>query len=119
MAESEQIIPGIEEPLTGPALQRFGQLVRSSQSLGARLLKNQVPETICLAEDACRQGAAAASAFGAGFGGSVWALVKTDEVADFSRRLGCELRKGLPTAQRPCHVRNQWRRTGRLLSERS
>ncbi len=48
-----------------------------SQQAAEKLLGNQVPETIFLAASARRLGAAAASAFGAGFGGSVWALVET------------------------------------------
>ena len=39
------------------------------------LLGNQVPETIALARAARAHGAFAACSFGAGFGGSVWALV--------------------------------------------
>jgi len=38
-------------------------------------LGNQIPQTIFLAKTARQLGAVAASAFGAGFGGSVWALV--------------------------------------------
>ena len=39
--------------------------------------------TIALAESARKLGALAASAFGAGFGGSVWALVRRSEADDF------------------------------------
>jgi galactokinase len=60
--------------------------VDRSQEAGARLLGNQIPETLSLATLARRLGAAAASAFGAGFGGSVWALVARNEGADFLRR---------------------------------
>ena len=42
------------------------------------LLGNQVPETIALARAALAHGAFAACSFGAGFGGSVWALVEGD-----------------------------------------
>ena len=52
LAESEQIIPGVPERLVGQGLQQFGQLVERSQLLGAQRLKNQVPETIFLAESA-------------------------------------------------------------------
>ena len=47
---------------------------------------NQVPETIWLAKEARRLGAIAGSAFGAGFGGSVWALVASESAAEFARR---------------------------------
>jgi galactokinase len=43
-----------------------------------------VPETIDLARIARELGAAAASAFGAGFGGSVWALVRECDSQRFS-----------------------------------
>jgi galactokinase len=49
-------------------------------------LQNQIPETIFLAREARRLGAAAASAFGGGFGGSVWALARTAEAESFRRR---------------------------------
>ena len=50
------------------------------------LLENQIPETVELARLARASGAFAASSFGAGFGGSVWALVDADGAADFETR---------------------------------
>jgi galactokinase len=61
----------------------FGRLVDRSQTLTSDLLQNQVPQTVALATLAREAGAVAASAFGAGFGGSVWALVKDSEAAEF------------------------------------
>jgi galactokinase len=58
-------------------------LTRSSQEDAERLLGNQIPETITLASLAYELGAFAASAFGAGFGGSVWALVPAADAAAF------------------------------------
>ena len=55
-----------------------------SQADAERLLGNQVPETAFLAAAARRCGAVAASAFGAGFGGSVWALVPAADVGRFT-----------------------------------
>ena len=52
--------------------------------MAERLLGNQVPETISLASTARALGAAAASAFGAGFGGSVWALVPEADAHAFA-----------------------------------
>ncbi len=81
--ESVEIVPAASEALAQLDLVRFGTLVDRSQNLAERLLGNQVPETVHLARSARDLGAAAASAFGAGFGGSVWALVGDDRVADF------------------------------------
>jgi galactokinase len=82
-AESNEIVPAASDALAGCRLVQFGSLVDRSQDLTERLLGNQVPETIALVRDARRLGAAAASAFGAGFGGSVWALVGEDDVHRF------------------------------------
>jgi len=70
--------PAVEALRTGDVA-AFGDLVDRSQRAATRLLKNQVDETIFLARQARRLGAGAASAFGAGFGGSVWALARADE----------------------------------------
>ena len=51
-----------------------------------RRLKNQVEETVFLARSARECGALAASAFGAGFGGSVWAMVRDAEAVNFENR---------------------------------
>lgn len=51
------------------------RLTTASQGEAERLLGNQIPETVALVAMAYEEGAFAASAFGAGFGGSVWALV--------------------------------------------
>jgi len=76
MIESGEIIPKAARALIEGNLARFGRLVDRSQQNAERLLGNQVPETIYLAAAARRNGAVAASAFGAGFGGSVWAMVE-------------------------------------------
>jgi galactokinase len=57
----------------------LGSLSRASQEDADVLLGNQVDETRRLAALANECGAFAASSFGAGFGGSVWALVTADE----------------------------------------
>lgn len=83
--ESLHIIPAAEEALRRGDLEIFGLLVEESQSAAELLLRNQVPETIHLARSARQVGAAAASAFGAGFGGAVWALVRTGDAVDLLR----------------------------------
>lgn len=67
-------------------LDLLGRIVDSSQMLAEFTLDNQVPETIDLADSARELGALAASAFGAGFGGSVYALVHATEASEFLRR---------------------------------
>jgi len=74
-AESREIIPAAGDALERGDLTALGELVDRSQRGAEVLLGNQVPETFYLARSARSLGAVAASAFGAGFGGSVWALV--------------------------------------------
>jgi galactokinase len=64
-------------------VQRIGELAADSQRDAEALLGNQVPETIELVSMARERGAAAASAFGAGWGGSVWALVRSADAEVF------------------------------------
>jgi galactokinase len=82
--ESEIIIPAATAALAANDLAEFGRLVDRSQAGAERGLGNQVPETMFLARSARHLGAVAASAFGAGFGGSVWAMVPTASAADFT-----------------------------------
>jgi len=81
--ESEIIIPAATEALRSGDLPVLGELVDRSQRGAERLLGNQVPETIELAASARELGAVGASAFGAGFGGSVWALVPNADAESF------------------------------------
>ena len=60
------------------------RLSADSQRDAEILLGNQVPETAALAGSARARGAFAASSFGAGFGGSVWALVHRDAAPEFA-----------------------------------
>ena len=62
---------------------RLGELSAGSQADADTLLGNQVIETNDLVEVARGVGALAASSFGAGFGGSAWALVPADAAAEF------------------------------------
>ncbi len=73
IAESSEIVPGACSALERGDLAAFGALVARSQQLAESGLENQVPETVALAGSARTHGALAASAFGAGFGGAVWA----------------------------------------------
>jgi galactokinase len=64
-------------------LAALGEAVDRSQRAAERFLGNQVPETIELARSARALGARAASAFGGGYGGSVWALVDSSDAGAF------------------------------------
>ena len=67
-------------------ISRVAELAAASQRDADRLLGNQVPETRDLVALALDGGAAAASSFGAGWGGSVWALVRDEDAAPFADR---------------------------------
>jgi galactokinase len=81
--ENQVVLPAAMGALSELDWTTFGELVDESQEAAATLLGNQVPETNHLAESARRLGAVAASSFGAGFGGAVWALVLQKEVDAF------------------------------------
>jgi galactokinase len=86
LLESNTLIPAAADALAEGDLAKLGSLVDQSQQAAERLLGNQVPETTFLARKARELGAIAASAFGAGFGGSVWALVPEVEAHAFRAR---------------------------------
>ena len=81
--ESLDIIPAAGDAIERGDLKMLGDLVDRSQRGAELLLGNQVPETYHLARSARSLGAVAASAFGAGFGGSVWALVQRSDAQRF------------------------------------
>lgn len=95
-----------EDGLVLPAARAFeaahaealGDLSRESQRIAEELLRNQVPEAIALVRAAWNQGALAARSFGAGFGGSVWALVEQERGGEFGRRWLAEYQHTCPHA---------------------
>jgi galactokinase len=95
--ESTVIIPAAGDALARRDVAGFGRLVDRSERLAEDLLGNQVPETAMLARSARESGAGAASAFGAGFGGSVWALVEEPEAARFAARWEGRYRAAFPS----------------------
>ena len=96
LGESVEVIPAAGGALAAGDLAAFGRLVDRSQELGVELLGNQIPETQSLAESARALGAAAASAFGAGFGGSVWAMVEESRAETFMRDWAEHYRQAFP-----------------------
>jgi galactokinase len=94
--ENTEIIPAVGDLLERGDAEGIGPLVDSSMERAVRLLKNQIPETIALARTARTLGAAAASAFGGGFGGAVWALVRSGGADGFLSRWADEYRRAFP-----------------------
>jgi galactokinase len=83
LEECGTLIPGVADAFERSDFDALGDLVERSQR-GAELgLKNQIAETIELVRLARELGADAASAFGAGFGGSVWALIERSRADRF------------------------------------
>jgi galactokinase len=95
--ESEIIIPAVAEALKRNEIEKLGLLIDRSQSNAETLLGNQIEETIYLARSARERGAIAASAFGAGFGGSVYALVRKDSSESFTNVWAESYRKKFPS----------------------
>jgi galactokinase len=103
-AETERIVPealAAFERADGAALGRLGV---ESQQRAETALRNQVPETMFLARSAMACGAHAATAFGAGFGGAVWAVADTEAVPDLVQRWSGEYAREFP--ERAAHA--QW-----------
>lgn len=98
--ETTRIIPEASDALARADTGSLGPLVERSQELAERYLGNQIPETMALAREARRQGALAASAFGAGFGGSVWALVEAEKAENFRARWSEAYVRAFPQAER-------------------
>jgi galactokinase len=94
--ESAEIIPAVGDLLARGDVEGIGPLVDQSMERAVRLLNNQITETIALAHTARTLGAAAASAFGGGFGGAVWALVRGGAAAGFLSRWADEYRRAFP-----------------------
>ena len=91
--ESNSLVPSAATALDIGDLASFGAAVARSQALAEQVLGNDVAETTALVQLALQQRAPAASQFGAGFGGAVWALVQSDTAGPFlegwrSRYLG-------------------------------
>jgi len=96
LAVSEEIVPAAGAALAGAEMTAFGGLVDRSQTLGEKLLGNVVPETAMLARSAHELGAVAASSFGAGFGGSVWAMVEREAAEQFLESWAEQYRRAFP-----------------------
>jgi galactokinase len=96
--ENNLILPAAVDALEENHMDRFTELVDRSQQLAETLLQNQTDETILLVRSARDLGAVAASAFGAGFGGSVWALIHEDRAGEFVNTWAASYRDAQPDA---------------------
>lgn len=102
--ESDTLIPAAADAIAERDLASLGGIVDQSQRAAEELLGNQIPETIFLAREARTLGATAASAFGAGFGGSVWALVRQGEAEAFRLRWADAYAREFPVVARRAEV---------------
>jgi galactokinase len=98
LEESTVIVPAVGDLLEKGEARMIGDLVDRSQELAERNLGNQTPETIHLARTARSLGAAAASAFGGGFGGSVWAMVEAADADGFRKRWAERYARAFPAS---------------------
>lgn len=101
--ESFEIVGASSVALAQGDIKSFGLLVDRSQHNAELLLGNQIEETISLCRLARESGAAAASAFGAGFGGSVWALTDTDRSGEFLNEWSGRYRRMFPEHAAAAH----------------
>jgi galactokinase len=101
--ESFEIVGASSAALAQGDIKSFGLLVDRSQQNAELLLGNQIQETMALCRIARESGAAAASAFGAGFGGSVWALIEADRSGQFLNEWSGRYRKLFPEYAEAAH----------------
>jgi len=94
--ECTEIIPGAVSAWEARDFAGIAKHTSRSQELAEQKLGNQVPQTVELARSARALGAIAASAFGAGFGGSVWALVRAEQAEELLGRWREEYRARFP-----------------------
>jgi galactokinase len=77
LEECGTLIPGLADAVEREEFDLIDDLGARSQHGAVVGLGNQIPETIALVDAARAHSALGAAAFGAGFGGSVWAIVPT------------------------------------------
>lgn len=93
LEESLLLVPeGAKAVATGDA-GRVAEVVRRSHAAAEAKLLNQVPATSAMVNLAVGMGAIAASGFGAGWGGSVYAVVPSTDAQDFAAQWLAEYRR--------------------------
>jgi galactokinase len=96
LQESEVFVPAAARAFEAADAAALSEIAAASQAGAERFLCNQIPETVGLVASARSLGAMAASAFGAGFGGSVWALVERDHAERFREEWREDYRRNFP-----------------------
>jgi galactokinase len=96
--ESEVLVPAAARAFESADAAALSEVASRSQAGAELSLRNQTPETIALAGSARDLGAIAASAFGGGFGGSVWALVEKDRAESLRAAWQGGYRRNFPDA---------------------
>ena len=96
LVEAYEIIPAAMDALHRRAVAELGMITDRSQRMAEELLGNQVPQTIALQRHARELGAVAASAFGGGFGGSVWAMVPDSQAHHFAEDWAARYKQAHP-----------------------
>jgi len=99
-AESEEIVSAVSQAFGEDRDDALASLVDRSQLLTDTHLQNQVEETVFLAKTAREFGAIAASAFGAGFGGSVWAYTTKENAQTFMTKWKESYNQNFPEASK-------------------
>jgi len=84
--ESEMLVEGIAKSLAAKEFEALGRYSDESHRQTVEVLCNTIPATAWLPQKARVLGALGASAFGAGFGGSCWAVVEEPAASDFMER---------------------------------
>jgi galactokinase len=96
--ETIDLVPAAVRAAAATDLATFGAVVTRSSALGRDALRNQVDATLHLSGSAVRLGAAGASPFGAGFGGSVYAVVAAGDAERFTSAWRADYGQAFPAA---------------------
>ncbi len=100
LAEERETTPQAIHGLLWRALEEFGDAVSASHRASRRFLRNIASEVDFLHASALSLGAAGASGFGAGFGGSIFAVVREEKAAEFASDWRKEYEKRYPQRAR-------------------
>ena len=94
--EDQEFIPKATKALGSQDYEELARVTNLSHEASKTYLWNIAPEIEFLQKEALRLGALAASGFGAGFGGSAYALVQVEDAQEFAERIGDLYRRRFP-----------------------